>query len=302
MTAGLDAVLALGEEISPAASRASGALYREAHHAQPRDDVDVDRDLSYGPDGRQRLDLFAPEDAADGRPVLVFVHGGNFVGGDKTDAEGTYYDNVGYWAARRGFIGVPMTYRLAPEHQWPAGTRDVGAAVDWLRGNVDRWGGDPTRIVLAGASAGAVHVATYVAGRGGGSGAGNGSGVCGAALISGIYEAAAFGNRSVLCPYLGDDEQTWAPASTLADLPCLGVPLRIAVAEFDPPSYHEQALLAINALACRGGRLPHVAYVAGHNHLTEIHHLGAEPSVLDAHLESFIRFATRGSGREGESP
>lgn len=292
MTADLAAVLAMGAEITPAAAAASAELYRARHQAVPKDGVAVHRDLTYGPDDRHRLDLYVADGPSEGtgRPVLVFVHGGNFVAGDKTDPGGTYYDNVGYWAARHGFIGAPMTYRLAPEHRWPAGAHDVGAAVGWLGGNVARFGGDPARIVLAGASAGAVHVATFLA-----DGGSDAAGVRGAALISGIYDTDPFPYRDVLRAYLGDDEASWGRLSSLGALPKLGMPLLIAVAEYDPPAYHEQAMLAIGALASASGAIPHVAWVAGHNHLTEIHHLGAEPSVLDAHLDTFVRTAARGN-------
>ncbi len=74
-------------------------------------------------------------------------------------------------------IGVTMNYRLAPVHQWPAGTDDMALAIDWLRANVTQFGGDPERIHLSGASAGAVHVGSYVALRE--------ARIAGAVLISG---------------------------------------------------------------------------------------------------------------------
>ena len=100
---------------------------------------------------------------ADRAPVLVFVHGGGFVMGDKGAPDAPFYNNVGLWAARSGCIGVTMTYRLAPAAPWPAGSEDVGAAVQFLHEAVERWGGDPKSIFLMGQSAGAVHVAGYVA-------------------------------------------------------------------------------------------------------------------------------------------
>ena len=60
-------------------------------------------------------------------------------------------------------VGVTMTYRLAPQHQWPAGAQDVGQAVAWVAQNIGEYGGDPSRVVLAGHSAGATHVAGYLA-------------------------------------------------------------------------------------------------------------------------------------------
>ena len=91
------------------------------------------------------------------RPVLIWVHGGAFVGGNKKSAQGAFfYDNVGVWAARNGMIGVNINFRLAPAHKWPTGAQDTGTAVKWVIDNIASHGGDPTRIFLAGHSAGAV--------------------------------------------------------------------------------------------------------------------------------------------------
>ena len=91
----------------------------------------IDRDRAYGDHPRHRLDVhYAPD--LDGAPVLVFVHGGGFTMGDKHRPGTPVYDFVGAWAVRNGYVGVTITYRLAPEHTWPAGAQDVAAAVDWV--------------------------------------------------------------------------------------------------------------------------------------------------------------------------
>jgi acetyl esterase/lipase len=60
-------------------------------------------------------------------------------------------------------VGVNMTYRLAPQHLWPAGAADIGSVVGWLRQHAAEHGADSDRIFLLGTSAGAVHVASYIA-------------------------------------------------------------------------------------------------------------------------------------------
>src|SRR4051794_21725504 len=183
--------------ISPRQAQESWALltpyHEKAGYAAPR----IARDLRYGEHPRHRLDVHtSASDAVAGRsadgqpaaglaPVIVFVHGGGFVGGDKHTPGTPRYDLVGAWAVRHGWVGVTMTHRLAPEFRWPAGARDVAAAVAWLRANIAGYGGDPERVIVTGNSAGAVHVAGYVAGHGGG----RLDGVRGVALLSGIYEA-----------------------------------------------------------------------------------------------------------------
>lgn len=277
------------EAISFEAAMASEKFYLARHETEPYADVRVERDVHYGPGDRQKLDVYIPEGNGSGRPVMVFVHGGNFVGGDKSRSGSPYYDNVGLWAARRGYVGVIITYRLAPQFDWPTGALDVAAAVARVVAGAADWGGDPQWIVLVGASAGAFHVADYLTRF-----RNTGDGVRGAALLSGIYDPAAFEDRGVLIDYLGEDDNAWPTPSLDLLLPQSGVPLLIGVAEYDPVRYHKQASLAIAAVHNATGKLPHIAWVAGHSHLTEIHHLNAEESTLGANLGAFIDAVTEG--------
>ena len=135
---------AMGRIIDPAAT---AALYAPLHRLPPYPGVRIARDLHYGPAERNRLDIFTAEPAAAAaQPVLLFVHGGGFVGGDKHDPGTPFHDNIGAWAARQGMVGVTMTYRLAPQAPWPAGAEDVATAVRWVRDNIGEHGGDPARL------------------------------------------------------------------------------------------------------------------------------------------------------------
>ena len=74
--------------------------------AAPRDGVEVRRDIGYGPHPRQVVDVFVPPALpAHGARVVAFVHGGAFVRGDKRTTE-QIYDNVLFWFARQGCVGV----------------------------------------------------------------------------------------------------------------------------------------------------------------------------------------------------
>jgi acetyl esterase/lipase len=106
-------------------------------------------DQPYGPDPRQMLDVYAPADAA-GRPVLLWVHGGGFVRGDRRSDDHPFEAHIGHWAASHGFVGVVPSYRLAPDHRFPAGGEDVLGAFDWIRAHIADLGGDPDRVILAG--------------------------------------------------------------------------------------------------------------------------------------------------------
>ncbi len=105
-------------------------------------------DLAYGPDPLQRLDLF-PAAAADPAPVMVYVHGGYWMGGDKIGRRfpAPVYNEAGIaWAA--------IDYRLAPGCTMDEIVADVRSALAWIHRNAADHGVDPDRIHLAGSSAG----------------------------------------------------------------------------------------------------------------------------------------------------
>src|SRR4051812_6359154 len=137
-------------------------LYTPLQQKETYPDVKIDRDIKYGPADRNLLDLFTPATRSSVRPVLIFVHAGGFVGGDKRTDDSPFYDNVALWAVKNGFLGINVTYRLAPQAGWPAGAEDLASAVQWITDNIGDRGGDARRIYLMGHSAGAVHVASYV--------------------------------------------------------------------------------------------------------------------------------------------
>jgi acetyl esterase/lipase len=150
----------LGRVIDPPKT---APLYISLQEKEPYQGVKVERDVKYGPADRNLLDVFAPEANSVARPVLIFVHGGGFVVGNKRGPNGSpFYDNIMLWAVKNGFVGVNMTYRLAPQSPWPAAVEDLSAAVRWVTDNIASRGGEPGRVYLMGHSAGAVHVATYV--------------------------------------------------------------------------------------------------------------------------------------------
>jgi acetyl esterase/lipase len=115
----------------------------------------------YHGDGQQTLDVFAPG-ATGGRlrPVVLFVHGGTWIAGDKNQFG--LNRGVGRFLARHGIVAVLINYRLSPVVKHPEHARDVARAFAWTCRNIARYGGDPTRIILAGHSAGG-HLACLVA-------------------------------------------------------------------------------------------------------------------------------------------
>ena len=141
----------------------TAALYAPLAQKEPYAGVKTERDVKYGAAERHLLDVFTPETSSSPRPVLIFIHGGAFVGGNKrTSPTSPFYDNVMLRAVHNGFVGVNATYRLAPQSPYPAGAEDLAAVVAWVASKIGERGGDPARIFLMGHSAGAVHVANYV--------------------------------------------------------------------------------------------------------------------------------------------
>ena len=105
--------------------------------------------LAYGEHKDQVLDLVNLENSRD-CPVILFFHGGSWRWGQKD-----YHREIGKQFAKSGIIFATANYRLYPEVRFPAFPRDASLAVKWLRENVAKHGGDPSRIFLMGHSAGA---------------------------------------------------------------------------------------------------------------------------------------------------
>lgn len=113
------------------------------------------RDAAFGPDPRQRLDVYAPRTAASiSRPIIVFFYGGSWNSGTKSG-----YSFVGRALAARGFVVVIPDYRLVPQVRYPTFLQDNAEAVRWARAHASGLGGDADRIILAGHSAGAYNAA-----------------------------------------------------------------------------------------------------------------------------------------------
>ncbi|MFC3096897.1 alpha/beta hydrolase [Alteraurantiacibacter palmitatis] len=243
----------------------------------------VTRDIEYGPDARHRLDLFT-RDGLSGAPVFVFVHGGGFVMGDKHTEGSPFYSNMGDFAARHGFLGVTITYRLAPASRFPSGPDDLVLVMDWLRAHIAAHGGDPARIVLAGQSAGATHVAGYLAHR-----RDHAAGTAGAVLMSGIYDTRTAKPNAFAEAYYGPDPRGWGVASTLAGLLASEVPIQFSVAEFDPDDFHQQAAQVVSQWQATKGRFPEMHFLTGHNHLSPALSIGSDSREVERMVAGFVR-------------
>ena len=272
---------AAGQSMNPA----SGAPYAALFPPSAWEGVTIARDIAYGPDPLHKLDIYTTPGGSR-RPVLLFVHGGAFVAGDKHGA--FYPDNVTLWAAKQGMVGVGINYRLAPQHPWPAGAQDLAAAIAWTRANIGRYGGDPDRIVLFGHSAGANHVADY-AGNPVAQGA-ELTAVRGAILLSPNYIAP--GPHA----YYGSDGDLNSTAGAVRRLAASRVPLFLGDAEFDPDPMLETARELREGLCQVPARCPRYVNLKDHNHFTEGMALGTDDRSLSGPLLEWMAglFGERG--------
>jgi triacylglycerol lipase len=286
-------IRAMGRELTPPLLDGTHALFTELHANVEPGAARVIEDLRYGPDERHRLDLFLPEAQASRAPVLVFVHGGGFIMGDKSLPNTPFYANVGRWAAANGCIGATMTYRLAPAHPWPAGAEDLALALRWLAEHAAEHGGDPARIFAMGQSAGAVHVASYLALKEAGTVAGPDP--AGALLISGLYVIELADRNDFQRAYFGDDENLYAARSSLAALAAARTPLLFSVSEFDGDDFQRQAALVVTATARERNRYPRMLYLSGHNHLSSVLQIGLPGDSLGPEAAAFVHAVTAGT-------
>ncbi len=128
----------------------AGRLHPQAR--PERHQVEVLHDLAYRDTGlvAHRLDVYRPRESTGPLPVVLYMHGGGF----RILSKDTHW-LMGLAFARRGYLVLNINYRLAPAAPFPAALEDAAAAFEWTVHNVERLGGDPSRLVLAGESAGA---------------------------------------------------------------------------------------------------------------------------------------------------
>ena len=110
----------------------------------------ADRDLAYGTQARQTLDIYRPCATTQPTPVVVFFYGGDWQSGEKSD-----YRFVAQALTTKGFIAVLPDYRLYPQVQFPVFVEDSAKAVRWVHDHIALFGGDPSHVYLLGHSAGA---------------------------------------------------------------------------------------------------------------------------------------------------
>jgi acetyl esterase len=257
----------------------------------PRQDITVTRDIAYGQHARQVLDIFSKTgDDFTAKPVIVFVHGGAFVRGDKCLSNGMY-DNVLYWFARQGFVGINLEYRLAPEASFPGAVDDLAIGVEWVANNIAAHGGDPTRIALVGHSAGGTHVASYVfdplLGH-------LGKHTKAAVLMCARLRADQSPenpNTPGVKAYFGDDIASYETKAPMAYAACSAMPVFIINAEFENPLLDVYGLEFAHRIAQARRRSPRYLSARRHNHMSILAHFNTDEETVGPEIVDFLASA-----------
>jgi len=252
-----------------------------------RSGIDLIRNVSYGTDDRNVLDIHLGEVGAKDLPAVIFFHGGGYVQGHKNVEGDLLHGNVANFFVRNGMIGINATYRLAPEAKWPDGAIDVGRAVDWARENVGSYGGDPKKIFLLGQSAGAVHVSTYVLRKSMHPDDG-GSGCAGAILMSGVYGNNPENAAPNQIAYFGEPSENYTDMAVLDNVDYGGTPIMISTAEYDPIDWERYSIALLMEIGAKFGWLPRYKQMSGHNHVSQVYAIGSGDNGVGPDIIDFI--------------
>jgi acetyl esterase/lipase len=280
------AIRDMGAGAQPEINKATKAMF--APLLESLDGTVETLDIPYGDHARQKLDVYSAPELKDA-PVVIYIPGGGFTGGDKRQDE-KFFGNVGRFFAKRGVVAVTGNYRLAPEFTWPSASEDVARIVAWVKGAIAEFGGDPARIVIFGHSAGASHVASYVFDpvlRGH-------EEVCGAVLSSGLYVLRASEMRPNVVQYFGSDETNFERRSSVSHVAGTKIPVLLTVAEYDPVPLATPTFELAIALTRRDGHPPRLMRLDDHNHYSCICSLGTSDTRYSSAVLEFVREVTGG--------
>jgi len=250
-------------------------------------DLDYISNAEYA-DARDRLDVFMPADSS-GVPVIVFLHGGGLLIGDKGQAASVVQALV-----PRGIGVVAPNYRLSPAVEHPAHLEDAAAAFAWTVQNIAEYGGDPERVYLAGHSAGA-YMATlltlddsYLESVG-----------LSPSTIKGMVAISPFLYVEEVAPdrpksVWGSDASVWTMASPSSYFRPGNPPLFFLYADGDAEWRRGQIHRAVTALQALGQERVEVVEIPDRDHLSIIERLVEGDDLASARIADFVL----GSGNE----
>ncbi|HEX4277938.1 MAG TPA: hypothetical protein VHZ74_21435 [Bryobacteraceae bacterium] len=123
--------------------------------------ITVARDVSFGPNPKDVVDIFSADKGRANRPVLMYVPGGAGNKIEQQDREANaFYDNIMRWATQNGMVGVNM--QRHPGANWDDGGKDVSLMIQWVEANVAKYKGNPDRMFIWAQSAGNGPLGVYI--------------------------------------------------------------------------------------------------------------------------------------------
>lgn len=259
----------LDRQFSPSLSAKDAAGVLRRHEAETAalggiDGLTVVRDVAYGDEPRQRYDVVRPSGHGP-FPALLFIHGGFWQEGSKAGS--------GFCArslAEAGWATVLLGYALAPQARLADIVDETGAALLELARLAGDFSIDPSRLVVAGHSAGAYLAAALLCGRAGDEAA---ELVAGAVLVSGVYDLAPVA-ASYVNDLLGLDGAEARALSVIGGQPRPSVPIRVIVGADETEAFRVQSSALFNAWRRPGVDL---CVLPGRDHFDILDELG-EPS------------------------
>ncbi|KAL8279762.1 hypothetical protein RQP46_007857 [Phenoliferia psychrophenolica] len=271
----------------------------------------VVRDVRYGPAERNVLDIYLPDVPKEGAPVVAYVHGGGFFGGDKQWSQHAY-SNIGHCFASNGILAVIANYQLVPFVKYPRGGDDVGAVRSWIHENIarDEFGqGDPAKVVLIGQSSGAAHIATNLYASGDPTRHDSSTPLPrGVVYLSApfFFDATKARRAETLRAYFGTDDPAavfpYSGAGLLQNMPAghpaldgTVLPTLVVVGQLDTEEIVDANVLFVNAYRKKSspaGLLPLFRVLEGHNHISNVLSIGTEDQEQSQMLLDFVKTVT----------
>ena len=245
----------------------------------------VERDVAYGAAAAQRIDVYVP-DGARNAPILLMVHGGGWIIGDKGNA-GSVANKVRHWLPR-GYIVASTNYRMARPPNALEQAEDVGRALAFVQANAASWGGDGSRVVLLGHSSGAHLVALLTAAPAVAAASGAKPWLGTVALDSAALDLVALMNARHARLYdrvFGADPGRWAELSPLHRLAARPLPMLLVCSSRRTDSCAAARRFADKAVSL-GGRATTLSLDLGHGEINS--ELGRSASYT-ASIEEFLR-------------
>jgi acetyl esterase/lipase len=203
-------------------------IFFAAARAQAPQSLPIKKDShQYGNASRvrrlQQLDIYH-DDSLHNAPVIVMVHGGAWHSGDKSDYD-VALSRARLFLAKR-FVYVSINYRLAPQSKHPCQTEDLASAIAWLNKNIARYGGNASKMILVGHSAGG-HIVSlliadphYLRAKSAASSAIKAAVLLDPAALdlAGSWSRSGYTNSSQLTDAFGKERANWLSASPLHQL------------------------------------------------------------------------------------